>query len=180
MSHESPSPDRPTAKAPYTDTPDLAERLRVLDPGESFIVQAPAGSGKTGLLIQRYLRLLTCVNEPEEIVAITFTRKAAAEMRERLMRALVQSRITSHPTGIAETGYEKTTREAASAVLHRDIEASWHILENPARLRIQTFDSLCASLTRQMPVLSGFGSQPETVEDSTGLYLEAARAVVRG
>ncbi|WP_256209121.1 exodeoxyribonuclease V subunit beta [Nitrosospira sp. Nsp14] len=179
MRNESTSPDRPTAKTPYTDTPDLAERLRVLDPGESFIVQAPAGSGKTGLLIQRYLRLLACVNEPEEIVAITFTRKAAAEMRERLMKALVQSRITSHPTGIAETGYEKTTREAASAVLHRDIEASWHILENPARLRIQTFDSLCAWLTRQMPVLSGFGSQPETVEDATDLYLEAARAIVR-
>ena len=148
-------------------TPDLDERLRVLDPDDSFIVQAPAGSGKTGLLIQRYLKLLACVNEPEEIVAITFTRKAAAEMRERLMKALVQAASTSLTPGIAETGYEKTTRETANAVLRRDIEASWHILENPSRLRIQTFDSLCASLTRQMPVLSGFGSQPETVEDAT-------------
>ena len=85
-------------------------------------------------------------------------------------------------TGIAETGYEKTTREAASAVLHRDIEAGWHILENPARLRIQTLDSLCASLTRQMPVLSGFGSQPETMEDAPAYILRrrAQRSSGRG
>ncbi len=79
------------AKTWYATTPDLDERLRVLDPNGSFIVQAPAGSGKTGLLIQRYLKLLACVNAPEEIVAITFTRKAAAEMRERLMKALIQA-----------------------------------------------------------------------------------------
>ena len=42
--------------------PDFAERRRALDPAHSFIVQAPAGSGKTGLLIQRYLKLLTLVD----------------------------------------------------------------------------------------------------------------------
>lgn len=161
-----------------SDTPDLGERLRVLEPAQSFIVQAPAGSGKTGLLIQRYLRLLACVNEPEDIVAITFTRKAAAEMRERLMRALTQAGSTPCLAGIAETGFERMTRELASAALRRDIEAGWHVLDNPARLRIQTFDALCAALTRQMSVLSGLGSQPETVEDASELYREAARATM--
>ena len=81
--------------------PDFVERRRALDPAHSFIIQAPAGSGKTGLLIQRYLKLLTLVDEPEEIVAITFTRKAAAEMRERLMAALVQARSTLPAIGQA-------------------------------------------------------------------------------
>jgi len=68
--------------------PDLAERRHALDPASSFIVQAPAGSGKTELLIQRYLLLLAHVDHPEEIVAVTFTRKAAGEMRERVRKML--------------------------------------------------------------------------------------------
>ncbi len=161
-----------------TDTPDFAERRRALDPAYSFIVQAPAGSGKTGLLIQRYLKLLACVNEPEEIVAITFTRKAAGEMRERVLGAFAQAGSKLDPSILAETEHEKLTRELAEAAARRDIEAGWRLAENPARLRIQTFDSLCASLSRQMPILSGFGCQPETVEDASDLYREAARITI--
>lgn len=153
--------------------PDLAERRRALDSAHSFIVQAPAGSGKTGLLIQRYLRLLAQVEAPEEIVAITFTRKAAAEMRERVLTALARIDSVSD-----ESEHDKLTRELAAAVLQRDAEAGWQITANPARLRIQTIDSLCASLTRQMPMLSKFGSQPESVEDASDLYLDAARATI--
>src|SRR3954471_7736042 len=64
---------------------DQAERERALDVRRSFIVQAPAGSGKTDLLVKRYVKLLQTVQRPEEILAITFTKKAAAEMRSRVL-----------------------------------------------------------------------------------------------
>lgn len=156
------------------DPSDAAERLRAIDPGCSFIVQAPAGSGKTGLLIQRYLRLLVCVNEPEEIVAITFTRKAAAEMRERIVKALDAATGADHPGN----AFDKLTYELATAVILHDQRSGWKLVENPMRLRIQTIDALCASLTHQMPVLSKFGSQPEVSDNVHKLYREAARATI--
>lgn len=154
--------------------PDAKERGRALDPEQSFIVQAPAGSGKTGLLIQRYLKLLTCVDSPEEVIAITFTRKAAAEMRERVLLALEAARNSDIPSHV----YEKLTYGLASAVLRRDERFEWRITDNPQRLRIQTIDSLCASIARQMPILSKFGAQLESTEDASELYLEAARQTI--
>ena len=149
---------------------DIEARTKALAPNQSFIIQAPAGSGKTGLLIQRYLGLLSLVDAPEEIIAITFTRKAAAEMQGRILDALDNA-----STGEAsESDHDKTTLELASAALKRDQEMGWQITENPGRLRIQTIDSLCASLTRQMPLLARLGTQPETLEDAEPLYQQAA------
>ncbi len=149
---------------------DITARTQALAPDQSFIIQAPAGSGKTGLLIQRYLRLLALVDEPEEIIAITFTRKAAAEMQGRILNALDAALHNKPPT--EEHGL--ITYELAQAALQRDLEKNWNISENPARLRIQTIDSLCANLTRQMPMLSRLGTQPETLDNAEPLYQQAA------
>lgn len=150
---------------------DAVQRNAALDPARSYIVQAPAGSGKTGLLIQRVLRLLAIVERPEEILAITFTRKAAAEMRRRVLEALEDAGGESQPG----TPNELLTRELARAALERDRALGWQLAQNASRLRIQTIDALCASLARQMPVLSGIGAPPAIVDDPRELYREAAQ-----
>ncbi len=149
---------------------DAAQREAALDPRRSFIVQAPAGSGKTGLLIQRFLRLLAVVERPEEILAITFTRKAAAEMQRRVLEALVRAGDPAPP----EKENERKTWELARAALERDRARGWQLERNAARLRILTIDALCTSLARQMPVLSRLGAAPAIVEDSADLFREAA------
>ncbi len=157
---------------------DSAQRERALDTSRSFIVQAPAGSGKTELLIQRYLALLARVDEPEEIVAITFTRKATAEMRKRVLEALAAARDelrAGADAGPIGTPQAARTLALARAVLATDAARGWALEQNASRLRLQTIDSLCTSLTRQMPMLSRFGAQPESVEDASALVREAAR-----
>jgi ATP-dependent exoDNAse (exonuclease V) beta subunit len=151
--------------------PDLAQRESALDPARSFIVQAPAGSGKTELLIQRYLALLGRVERPEEIAAITFTIKAAAEMRLRVLEALRAARHEPRPAA----HHEARTWNLARAALERNDALGWKLEESADRLRVQTIDALCAALTRQMPVLSQFGAQPEVIEDASLLFAEAAR-----
>lgn len=149
---------------------DQAQRDAALDPSCSFIVQAPAGSGKTGLITQRFLVLLARVQRPEEVVAITFTRKAAGEMRSRILDAL-HADLGDEP----QDPHENRTWQLARAVMQRDETLGWELLQHPARLTIQTIDSLCASLTRQLPLLSRFGSQPAIAEDVQALYRHAAQ-----
>jgi ATP-dependent exoDNAse (exonuclease V) beta subunit len=152
---------------------DHVARQAALDPERSFIVQAPAGSGKTGLLTQRFLRLLATAGHPEEIVAITFTRKAAAEMRGRILQALAAARRPEP----AEPWERQTWRLAAAALSHAEAQG-WNLLENPQRLRVRTIDSLCQYLARQMPLSSGFGEPPRVEEDARLLYRAAARSAL--
>jgi ATP-dependent helicase/nuclease subunit A len=153
---------------------DRKERERALDPGASFIVQAPAGSGKTELLTQRVLALLSGVGEPEEVVAITFTRKAAAEMRHRVFAAVQQAQSSGEPAD----EHRRQTWRLARAVLERSQERGWGLQDNPQRLRILTIDALCAQVTQQAPLTAGFGGRVQVAEHPQLAYREAARATI--
>jgi ATP-dependent helicase/nuclease subunit A len=121
---------------------DATVRALALDPARSILLQAPAGSGKTSVLTLRLLTLLALVAEPEEILAITFTRKAAAEMRERVRHALVGELDPAAATFAA-------LQSLRLRIVQHAQERGWDLTELPLRLRIQTIDSLNQYLASQ-------------------------------
>ena len=154
---------------------DEQARERALDVTRSFIVQAPAGSGKTELLIRRFLALLATVAAPESVLAITFTRKAAAGMRDRILRAL---RAAMDPSSAGARPPHPRTLELARKALEIDTRLGWDLLGNPARLRIQTIDALNFGLARRLPVLSGLGADLAVEDDPGDLYRKAAERLL--
>ena len=159
-------------------TADAQSRQRALDPLQSFLVIAPAGSGKTELLTQRVLRLLARVDQPEEILAITFTRKAAGEMRRRVLLQLRAAAVEGGDDDQLQA-HQQQTMELARAVLERDRQLNWRLLDNPNRLGISTVDGLCSWLTRRLPLLSGLGAGGSISADVKDRLAEAAQRLLR-
>ncbi len=184
--------------------PDQAQRDLALDPSRSILVQAPAGSGKTTLLTERFLRLLAEVEEPGQVVAITFTNAAAAEMRHRILGELEKAagaKAQSMHCGACGTtevvpcykasppsnlsAIRSAPEEESSIEFHarRALEHSqalgWKLLDLPAQLRISTIDSFCRELALQQPLLSGLGGALEIADQPKELYRRAARETLR-
>jgi len=156
-------------------TSDAEARAAALDTRASCIVEAPAGSGKTGLLVQRYLKLLgtDTVDQPEEVLAITFTNKATSELRERVLQQLQQAK-----QGVLKeeaSSFEQETWELAKAAMERSTKLGWGLLERPSRLNIRSIDSVCAEIANSLPLLSGAGGARQPIEDAEPLYRLAAR-----
>ena len=139
---------------PESTAADARAREEATDPTRSIVLQAPAGSGKTTVLPARFMRLLASVDAPEEILAVTFTRKAAAAMRARIVEALGEN--------------------PPASVCAR----AWDLANNPGRLRIQTIDSFNYWLASQLPVTAKAGGTLNVEERPQELYTRAARATL--
>lgn len=141
---------------------DADVRALSIDPCRSLALLAPAGSGKTTQLLYRFMACLTVVERPEQILAITFTNKAAGEIVERVAAALAMAAAGVEP----EEEFEKPLYQLSRLVLERDALLGWNLILNPNRLRIMTFDSFCANLAGKMPIMSGLGGGSTTTDPS--------------
>lgn len=151
---------------------DAGVRARAVDVSGSFIVSAPAGSGKTELLSQRVLALLAVVDEPESVLAITFTKKAQGEMLGRIISTL--SRVADG----AVDGMNPESVSLAKAALARDAEMGWNIIHNPSRLRIKTIDSFLGGLAGRAPVAGMMAGGLRVADNPDACYRNAARQLM--
>jgi len=116
--------------APARDEPDRRARTAAVDPARNIVLEASAGTGKTRVLVERYVNLLGAGVDPDHILAITFTRKAAAEMRERIADRLRENASSSSP----------------DAARWRDLRSRL------GDIVISTIDAFCMSLLREFPL----------------------------
>jgi ATP-dependent helicase/nuclease subunit A len=147
-------------------TSDASAREHAVDPSRNIVLEASAGTGKTRVLVERYVNLLRAGVEPEHILAITFTRKAAAEMRERIIDRL---------------------REAAR--LAQFDAGRWRELKDRlGEIAISTIDAFCLSLLREFPLeadvdpgfdLADDTEVPRLIGESLDQALRICRAIAR-
>jgi ATP-dependent helicase/nuclease subunit A len=145
---------------------DRAARLHAVDPAKNVVLEASAGTGKTRVLVERYVNLLRAGVDPDHILAITFTRKAAAEMRDRIIERL---------------------REASR--LSEIDRGRWRELkERLGEIGVSTIDAFCLSLLREFPLeadvdpgfdLADDTEAPRLIAESLDQALRICRAMAR-
>ncbi len=161
-----PFDEEPVTTESRIDARDRAGRERAVDPRFNVALEASAGTGKTRVLVDRYVNLLREGVDPSEILALTFTRKAAAEMRERIITTL---RLAG-------------ARGEFSAARWRELR------DRTADVAISTIDAFCLSLLREFPLEAdldpGFQMADETevprlVDEALDRALRTCRSVAR-
>jgi ATP-dependent exoDNAse (exonuclease V) beta subunit len=150
-----------------TQPTDQAIRDQALSPSEGFHLEAPAGSGKTSVLLARFLTLLARVDAPEAMLALTFTRKAAGELRARVM-ALLWERQDPGPVA---SPLEIKLRELAQQVFQKHSDEA-QLKLTPERLPIMTFHGFCAQLLKLAPQEAGVPLEFKLLEEDESRWLK--------
>lgn len=147
---------------------------RALDPKRSVVIEACAGSGKTWLLVARLVRLLLAGVKPGEILAITFTRKAAQEMESRLRSWLYELAVAPDDAAVRkfllELALPESEVEAAIPRARGLYEAS--LTAQPA-LTVTTFHSWFLRLLQAAPLDAGVLGDVSLIEHTAPLIDEA-------
>lgn len=136
------------------------------------MILASAGSGKTHALTNRFVRLLALGAAPERIVALTFTRKAAGEFFDAILRKL--ARAAADPAAAAGLAREIAVPAAGPADFLRLLRA---VVEAMHRLRLGTFDGFFASIVKKFPLELGLAGEFEVLEEPAAQ--SARQAVLR-
>ncbi|MBW1991541.1 MAG: UvrD-helicase domain-containing protein [Deltaproteobacteria bacterium] len=148
---------------------DQPVRDRALEPRASFHLEAPAGSGKTSVLLARFLTLLARVEAPEELLALTFTRKAAGELRARVMQLLAPG-----PRPDPDSELERQLADLAQQVFRHFSRKPGSLQEilAPERLPVMTFHSFCARLVALAPQEAQVPLEFRLLEDREAEWLK--------
>ena len=145
--------------------------LQAVSPAHNATVHASAGTGKTWLLVTRIIRLLLDAARPDSIMAITFTRKAAAEMQERLterLRELMRADDAGLDALLKQCGIDPDPecRQQARRLYEQH-------LFNPYPLRTTTFHAFCQELLQRFPLEAGIPPGFEISESTAMLEQQA-------
>lgn len=153
---------------------DQSIRAQTTNLGSNILLGAGAGMGKTFELVKRLLKCLTVVDKPNQVLPVTFTVKARAEMKERVLSELYKAQ-KNEPL---QSPHEAEMRTLAKAVLKRDAELGWGMLKNTNVLDIKTFDSLSASILSMAPVTSKIGAQTKVLDNPSTVYRKASERLL--
>lgn len=156
------------------------EQATATVPDKTVWVGASAGTGKTHILTARVLRLMVGGTPPGNIICLTFTKAAAAEMKTRIFKELGAWAVMDD-IALIEALSERVDERATTEMIDRARRLFAQVLDLPGGLQIMTFHSFCQSLLGRFPLEAGLAPGFEALDDQLAatVKLEARDSVLK-